>query len=100
MDTDRQQPSPTAVKAAAAFVAAHGKTARAVVGNVGLAGARVVLVGADGAMGDVMVASPAAGQALIERTEGLDASEWDRETVESTRIGAAHRAKMAARARG
>jgi hypothetical protein len=100
MDTDRQQPSPTAVKAAAAFVAAHGKPSRAVLENVGLAGVRVVLVGADGAMGDVMVASLAEGEALIERTEGLDAAEWDRETVGGAKIGAGHRAKMAARARG
>lgn len=95
------EPSPSAVKAATAFVAAHGKPARAVVENVGRAGARVVLVGADGAMGDVVVPTPAAGQALVERVDGLTASEeWDRETVEATRIGAGHRAKMAARARG
>ncbi|MFC7615986.1 hypothetical protein ACFQV2_23390 [Actinokineospora soli] len=95
------QPSPTAVKAATAFVAAHGKPARAVVENIGRAGARVVLVGADGALGDVLVPDPAAGAALVERVEGLEASEeWDRETVSATKIGAGHRAKMAARTRG
>jgi hypothetical protein len=92
---------PAAVKAAAAFVAAHGKPARAVVQNIGSAGARVVLVGADGAMGDVIVADPEVGEALVARVEGLELSEeWDRETVAAAKIGAAHRAKMAARTRG
>jgi hypothetical protein len=95
------EPPATAVKAAAAFVAAHGKPSRAVVENVGRAGARVVLVGADGAMGDVIVPGPEAGEALVAEVEGLEASEeWDRETVAAAKIGAAHRAKMAARARG
>ncbi|MGW5051680.1 hypothetical protein [Actinokineospora sp. NPDC004072] len=95
------KPSPTAVKAATAFVRAHGKPARAVAENIGLAGVRVVLVGADGALGDVMVASMAAAEALVAGVEGLEASEeWDRETVAATRIGAAHRVKMADRARG
>ncbi|GGS33185.1 MULTISPECIES: hypothetical protein [Actinokineospora] len=101
MATETEKPSPTAVKAATAFVGAHGKPARAVAENVGLAGVRVVLVGADGALGDVMVASMAAADALVERVDGLEAAEeWDRETVAATRIGAGHRAKMAARTRG
>ena len=100
-ETPATEPPAAAVKAAAAVVAAHGKPARAVVENVGRAGARVVLVGADGAMGDVIVPNPAVGEALVARVDGVEASEeWDRETVAAARIGAAHRAKMAARARG
>lgn len=99
-DNDTPVVPAAAVKAAKSFLAAHGKTARAVVENVGRAGARVVLVGEDGALGDVFVPGPAAGEALIERIEGLEAAEWDRETVSTTRIGAGHRRKMAARARG
>ncbi|WP_018686132.1 hypothetical protein [Actinokineospora enzanensis] len=87
-------------KAVAAFVAAHGRPTRAVVENIGRAGARVVLVGPDGTMGDVVVADVEAGAALIERVDGVQAAEWDRETVAGARIGSAHRKKMAARARG
>lgn len=96
-DNPNPKVSEHAVKAATAFVAAHGGSARAVVENIGRAGARVVLVGEDGAMGDVIVAGPAAGEALIERVDGLEAAEWDRETVAATTIGAAHRRKMANR---
>jgi len=85
------------VAAAAAFVAKHGKPTLAVVENIGRAGARVVLVGADGALGDVMVPTEAAGAELAEKVDGLEASEWDRETVAATKIGPAHRRKMANR---
>jgi phosphosulfolactate phosphohydrolase-like enzyme len=82
------------MKAARGFVRAHGPS-KAVVEQVGRAGARVVLVGADGAMGDVLVADVAAAEALIEKVAGLEAATWDAETVNATRIGAAHRRKMA-----
>ncbi|MGQ0838541.1 hypothetical protein [Actinokineospora sp.] len=98
-DENTQVPAP-ALKAATAFVAAHGKPARAVVEHLGRAGARVVLVGADGALGDVLVADPATGAALVERVEGLEKSDWDRETVAAAKIGAGHRRRMAARFRG
>jgi len=100
--TADREPSvpPKAVKAAAAFVARHGKPARAVVENIGRKGARVVLVGHDGAMGDVLVPSPALGERLIEKVRDLEAAEWDRETVEAAKIGHAHRVKMGGRARG
>ena len=58
--------------AARKFVKAHGPS-RAVVENIGRAGARVVLVGADGALGDVVVPSPESGEALVEAVENLDA---------------------------
>jgi hypothetical protein len=86
-----------AVKTASAFVVAHGKPARAVVENVGRAGARVVLVGADGAMGDVVLPDAASAEAVVEAVADLDAHEWDRETTAAVRIGPAHRRKMAGR---
>jgi hypothetical protein len=98
-NTETQVPA-QAVKAATAFVAAHGAPTKAVVANIGRKGARVVLVGDDGALGDVIVPAPAVGEALVERVEGLELSEWDRETVSATKIGASHRRKMAARTRG
>lgn len=86
-----------AVKTAAAFVAAHGKPARAVVENVGRAGARVVLVGDDGAMGDVVLPDVASAEAVVEAVADLERHEWDRETTAAVKIGPAHRRKMAGR---
>ncbi|WP_433262502.1 hypothetical protein ACQPZF_29665 [Actinosynnema sp. CS-041913] len=86
-----------AVKTATAFVAAHGKPTRAVVENIGLAGARVVLVGDDGAMGDVILPDAAAAEAMIAAVPDLEPHEWDRETTAATKIGPAHRHRMAGR---
>lgn len=79
------------------FVAAHGRPSKAVVEPIGRAGARVVLVGADGALGDIMVAGTATGEALIEAVEDLEPAEWDAATVNATKIGAGHRRLMATR---
>ncbi|GAA3050092.1 hypothetical protein [Actinokineospora globicatena] len=89
-----------ALRSAAAFVAAHGTPSRGVVEGIGRAGVRVVLIGKDGAVGDVLVPSAEAGAALVDRVEGLEGASWDRETVAATRIGPGHRAKMASRFRG
>jgi hypothetical protein len=96
-ETEETPSAPTARQLAAArdFVARHGKPSRAVVENIGRIGARVVLVGADGALGDVLVAGPEAGAALVEAVDDLEAAEWDSETVKLTKIGPAHRRKMA-----
>ncbi|WP_410569964.1 hypothetical protein [Amycolatopsis sp. cmx-4-61] len=90
-------PSSAQLGAARKFVRAHGKPSRAVVENIGRAGARVVLVGADGALGDVVVPSVATGEALIEAVEDLAPATWDAETVNQTKIGPEHRRKMAGR---
>ncbi|TCO48929.1 hypothetical protein [Actinocrispum wychmicini] len=84
------------MKAARGFVRQHGPS-KAVVEPIGLAGARVVLVGQDGAMGDVLVPSTEAAEALIAEVTGLEAATWDADTVNGTKIGAAHRRKMAGR---
>lgn len=88
-------PTGRQLAAARAFVAEHGKSAKAVVENVGRAGARVVLVGADGALGDIFVPSVATGEALVEAVEDLEPAEWDNSTVNLVKIGPAHRRKMA-----
>lgn len=88
-------PDPRALASARAFVAEHGKPARAVVSNVGRSGARVVLVGADGTMGDVFVADTSTGDALVEAVADLEASSWDADTTAAAKIGAAHRRRMA-----
>jgi hypothetical protein len=95
-DTART-PAPTAKALAAAkgFVADHGGAARAVVENIGRMGARVVLIGEDGRLGDVMVPDVATGEALVTEVQGLTSSEWDGETTAALKIGAAHRRKMA-----
>lgn len=98
-ETEEKTPAPTGRQLAAArkFVKAHGKPSRAVVENIGRAGARVVLVGADGALGDVVVPVAATGEALVAAVDDLELSEWDSETVRAAKIGAAHRQKMAGR---
>ncbi|NKQ53759.1 hypothetical protein HFP15_12795 [Amycolatopsis sp. K13G38] len=96
-ETPSTENTPTAKQVAAArrFVAQHGKPSKAVVENIGRVGARVVLVGKDGALGDVIVKGPAAGEALVEAVEDLETAEWDAATVGATVIGAAHRRRMA-----
>jgi hypothetical protein len=84
------------MKAARGFVRRHGPS-KAVVEPIGQAGARVVLVGEDGALGDVLVADVEAAEALINEVDGLDAAGWDAETVNAAKIGDAHRKKMAGR---
>lgn len=76
------------------FVEAHGKPTKAVIEPVGRVGSRVVLIGPDGHMGDVMVPDVAAGEALIAAEEDLELAEWDSTTVNQTVIGAKHRRRM------
>jgi hypothetical protein len=66
-----------------------------VVEYLGHAGARIVLVGADGILGDVVVPSVASGEAVCAAVPDLEVGEWDRDTVAAVRIGAAHRRRMA-----
>lgn len=88
-------PTAAQLKAARRFVSEHGTPSKAVVENVGRAGARVVLVGADGALGDVFVPAPSTGEALVAAVTDLEPADWDAETVNATRIGPEHRRRMA-----
>ncbi|ANZ39258.1 hypothetical protein BBK82_27560 [Lentzea guizhouensis] len=88
----------TVQKRIAEFVKAHGRpdqAVRAVVEPIGRAGARIVLVGADGAMGDVITGDVESATTAVEAAEGVEQAEWDRETIAATKIGSAHRRKMA-----
>lgn len=86
---------PRAARTVSQFVAEHGKPARAVVEPIGRAGARVVLVGADGALGDVLVRDVPTGEALVAAAAEVEQHEWDRETTAAVKIGARHRRRMA-----
>ncbi|MFD4642909.1 hypothetical protein ACFWN2_36765 [Lentzea sp. NPDC058436] len=88
----------TIQKRIAEFVKAHGKKdtpVRAVIEPIGRAGARIVLVGADGAMGDVMTKDVESATNAVEAADDVEQSEWDRETTAATKIGPGHRRKMA-----
>lgn len=98
MSEEKTTPTATAtrqqVASARAFAKAHGTPVRAVVEPIGRSGARVVLVGNDGALGDVVVPSVETGTALIDAVEDLEKSDWDSDTVGATTIGSAHRRRM------
>lgn len=92
---DQVVPPAKSTASAAEFVRAHGASARAVVENLGRAGARVVLIGEDGAFGDQMVPDVPTGRALVAAVDGLTEHEWDAETTAALRIGPEHRYRMA-----
>jgi hypothetical protein len=78
------------------FVAAHGGSATAVLQPVGEAGVRVTLVGADGVLGDRVVAGMPTAEALVEAVDGLArAEQWSRELVSKATPRPGHWAKMA-----
>ncbi|MGH3949904.1 MAG: hypothetical protein ACRDSE_12380 [Pseudonocardiaceae bacterium] len=89
-----EAPTQRQLSTAREFVARHGKPSRAVVESIGRVGARVVLVGADGTLGDVIVPSVKVGEALVEAVDDLEGAEWDAGTVNATAIGAKHRRRM------
>jgi hypothetical protein len=89
-------PTKGQLKATREFIAQHGKPAKAVVENLGRAGARVVLIGADGALGDVVVEDLQLGEALVNAVADLDSAKWDPTTVNAVTIGPLHRRRMAA----
>ncbi len=88
--------SSAVVGSVADFVAAHGGSATAVLQPVGRLGVRVTLVGADGILGDRVVANLATANALVEAVAGLTAAEhWDRELISIANPRKGHWAKMA-----
>ncbi|GGK38976.1 hypothetical protein [Nocardia camponoti] len=79
------------------FVADHGDSATAVLQYVGKEGVRITLVGADGILGDRVVASMDIAKAIVERVNGLAETEhWDRELVSKASPEPGHWKKMAA----
>ncbi|WP_020497716.1 hypothetical protein [Sciscionella marina] len=95
--TDEQTAAPNQRELAAVrgFIAAHGEQVRAVVENIGKAGARVVLVGEDGALGDVVVRGGVEAAEALVAASGLESGSWDGPTVAAVQIGSAHRRAMA-----
>ncbi len=78
------------------FVADHGGSAVAVLQPLGRLGVRVTLVGADGVLGDRVVADLGTAQELVAMIDGLDeADEWDRELTARVTPRAGHWAAMA-----
>jgi hypothetical protein len=78
------------------FVSAHGGSSTAVLQPVGEAGVRVTLVGADGVLGDRVVADLGTAQRLVDAVDGLTGTEqWDRELVAKTTPRRGHWAEMA-----
>lgn len=79
------------------FIAAHGGSAQAVLQPVGRRGVRVTLVGADGVVGDQMVDTMDQARGLVESTDGLSSSDWDRELMARATPRASHARRMAGR---
>jgi hypothetical protein len=84
-----------ALSAVKAFIAEHGGTGNVVIQPIGRAGTRVTLVGADGVLGDQVVASNEIAHALVEAAGNLTESEWDRELVSAVNPAPGHYEKMA-----
>lgn len=76
------------------FKAAHGGPIKAVVQNLGRMGARVVLIGTDGRIGDVIVPDTATGRALVAAEDEAELATWDAETVNQTTVGPERRRRM------
>lgn len=96
-DNDAEQTTtapPKAVATAQRFAKEHGGSARAVVEHIGNAGTRIVLIGEDGSLGDVLVPDVDTANAVVEAA-GLTASEWGGDTTAALQIGPEHRRKMA-----
>lgn len=94
--TGPKSPSKGLTGSVAEFVAAHGGSATAVLQPVGALGVRVTLVGADGILGDRVVADLATASGLVDAVDGLTAADgWDRELVSKATPRKGHWAKMA-----
>lgn len=88
--------SPSIVDSVKGFVADHGGSATAVMQPIGRLGVRVTLVGADGVLGDRVVADMEAAKALVVAVNGLsETEEWDRELISKVTPAKGHWAKMA-----
>jgi hypothetical protein len=80
------------------FVSEHGGRANAVLQPVGKAGVRMTLVGADGELGDRMVADLPTAEAVVEVVPGLSrAVGWDRELTTRVTPRDGHWVEMAGR---
>ncbi|WP_094026395.1 hypothetical protein [Nocardia cerradoensis] len=89
-------PSSTVVESVKKFVAAHGGSGTAVLQPIGRIGVRITLVGADGVLGDRVVADLATAKAVVEAVDGLAETEhWDRDLSSIATPAKGHWARMA-----
>ncbi|MBV1852327.1 hypothetical protein QEZ54_31340 [Catellatospora sp. KI3] len=79
-----EHPTATLVAGLREFASAHGG-AKGVIEYVGRRGARIVLVGGDGAWGDRFAASTDIARAACERAGITVENEWERELIELMR---------------
>ncbi|KQU47918.1 hypothetical protein ASG84_07070 [Rhodococcus sp. Leaf278] len=77
------------------FLADHGNAAQVVIQPIGRAGTRLTMVGADGVLGDQVVATQAIAKAVVDEFDELTEAEWDRELVSSVNPAPGHYEKMA-----
>ncbi|QII01236.1 hypothetical protein BH92_16370 [Rhodococcoides fascians A21d2] len=77
------------------FLADHGNSAQVVIQPIGRAGTRLTMVGADGVLGDQVVATHAVARAVVDEFDELTEAEWDRELVSSVNPAPGHYEKMA-----
>ncbi|WP_072801876.1 hypothetical protein [Rhodococcoides yunnanense] len=84
-----------ALSAVRSFVGEHGGSGNVVLQPIGRVGTRVTLVGADGVLGDQVVANNDIARALVEEVGNLTESEWDRELISSVNPAPGHYRKMA-----
>lgn len=84
------------VESVKGFVADHGGSATAVLQPLGRIGVRVTLVGADGVLGDRVVADLDTAKELVGFVDGLtESDEWDRELTSVVTPRRGHWAEMA-----
>ncbi|NLE82860.1 MAG: hypothetical protein GX610_25450 [Rhodococcus sp.] len=77
------------------FLAEHGDSANAVIQPIGLSGVRITLVGADGILGDQVVADLATANAVVASFDKITVSEWERLVTSIVTPREGHFAKMA-----
>lgn len=83
------------VKSVRSFLASHGGSGHAVLQNIGRAGVRITLIGADSILGDEVVRDLATAKAVVAAVDGLVESEWTRELVSTATPEPGHVRKMA-----
>jgi hypothetical protein len=85
MTSEKPAASAPVVAALKSFAAAHGGSATAVVEYLGRRGARIVVVGADGRWGDLVVEDVESGRAACEAAGVELVDGWGRELADSVR---------------
>ncbi|PYE21002.1 hypothetical protein DFR67_101394 [Williamsia limnetica] len=84
------------ISAITKYVAREGGSATAVLQPVGAAGVRITLVGGQGGiLGDQVVADLETAKAIVDKVDGVEIGEWDRELTSSAEVRPGHYRKMA-----